>query len=76
MKKTKRIHIVESGPRTVTMLLTEVMRVYYDFDFVSVYENSIRSSNLNIGKNLDLILTKHPVELSVIENPLKIDPQS
>lgn len=72
--KTKRIHIVGSGPRTGTTLLTEVMRVCYDFDFVSEHEDSIRRSNLNIGKNLKLILTKHPAELYGIEYPLKVDP--
>jgi|SRR5690625_3996652 len=73
MKKTKRIHIVGSGPRTGTTLLTEVMRVCYDFDFVSEHEDSICRSNLNLGSNLKSVLTKHPSELSVVQTPLKVD---
>jgi len=74
MKKNRRIHIVGSGPRTGTTLLTEVMRVCYNFDFVSEHEDSICRSNLNIGKSHRNILTKHPSELYGIENPLKFDP--
>ena len=74
MKGTKRIHIVGSGPRTGTTLLTEVMRVCYDFDYVSEHEDSICRSNLNIGRNLRMILTKHPAELYGIQYPLWADP--
>lgn len=74
MQKTRRIHIVGSGPRTGTTLLTEVMRVCYDFDYVSEHEDSICRSNLNIGKGLKTILTKHPAELYGIEYPLWADP--
>lgn len=70
----KRVHIVGSGPRTGTTLLTEVMRVSYDFDFVSIHEDSICRSNLNFGKGNKLILTKHPSELYSIEYPLYFDP--
>lgn len=74
MPRAKRIHIVGSGPRTGTTLLTEVMRVCYDFDYVSEHEDSICRSNLNIGENLKLILTKSPREFYLINYPLKVDP--
>jgi hypothetical protein len=71
-KYSKRIHIVGSGPRTGTTLLTEVLRVCYHFDFVCEHEASIYESNKSFG-NHDLILSKQPSELYSIDLPLYVD---
>ena len=71
--KGKRIHIVGSGPRTGTTLLTEVMKVCFSFDKSCGHEASIYKSNRSFGKYKTL-LTKQPAELLTVRWPLYFDP--
>lgn len=69
----KRVHIVGSGPRTGTTLLTEVMKVCFSFDKTCEHEASIYKSNRSFGK-YNTLLTKQPSELLTVKWPLYFDP--
>jgi hypothetical protein len=69
---SKRIHIVASGPRTGTTLLSEAMKVCFNFDIASEHETSLCISNSELGKS-DLILTKYPFEFDIVLNALKLN---
>ncbi|MFO8000885.1 MAG: sulfotransferase domain-containing protein [Marinilabilia sp.] len=70
--KGKRVHIVGSGPRTGTTLLTEVMKVCFAFDKSCEHEASVYKSNLSFGK-YETLLTKQPSELFTVKWPLFFD---
>lgn len=67
----KRIHIVGSGPRTGTTLLTEAMATCFDIDHRCAHEASIATDQPTHG---NCFLTKKPGEISAVGLPLKLNP--
>lgn len=68
----KRIHIVGSGPRTGTTLLTELIKVCFQIDYANEHETSISISNHRFGKS-GIILSKQPSEIKIVKYPLILD---
>lgn len=69
MKKI-RIHIVGSGPRTGTTLLSEVMATCFEIDHYCEHEASILTDHPGDG----VFLTKKPGEFLSVKHPLQFDP--
>lgn len=66
-----RIHIVGSGPRTGTTLLTEVMAACFNIDNVCEHEAAI-GAPLPLKGNF--YLTKNPSDINSVRLPLLINP--
>ena len=67
----KRIHIVGSGPRTGTTLITEMMISCFNIDLHTKHEDSIY---VIPQRDADICLTKNPRDILVIEPVLRILP--
>lgn len=66
----KRIHIIGSGPRTGTTLLTEVMHTCFEIDHHCEHEASICTDEPLVG---NIFLTKQPGEMAAVKWPLKLN---
>lgn len=66
----ERLHIVGLGPRTGTTLLAECMAVCFEIDAFEQHEASLCQHR----KNVDVYLTKNPVDLHIVGPRLRLDP--
>jgi len=65
----KRLHIVGLGPRTGTTLLFECMAACFEIDAFEQHETSLCQHR----KNVDIFLTKNPVDLHIVGPRFRID---
>lgn len=66
-----RIHIVGSGPRTGTTLLTEAMHACFEIDEYCEHEAPISQEPVSGTR---IFLTKKPSDVSLVRWPLRFDP--
>jgi len=65
----ERLHIVGLGPRTGTTLLAECMAACFEIDAFEPHEASLCEHK----KNVQIYLTKNPVDLNIVGPRLRID---
>jgi hypothetical protein len=65
----ERIHIVGAGPRTGTTLLAECMIACFEIDAFEAHEAPLSRHR----KNVDIYLTKNPVDLNIVGPRLLVD---
>src|SRR5688572_25733730 len=65
----QRIHIVGAGPRTGTTLLAECMIACFEIDAFETHEASLSQCR----NNVDIYLTKDPLDLNLLGPRLLID---
>lgn len=66
----ERLHIVGLGPRTGTTLLSECVAACFEIDAFEQHEASLCQHR----KNVDVYLTKNPVDLHIVGPRLCVDP--